>query len=392
MTAHALSANRSTRTGRGILPPVVSDRPPPSAWKPRRLRRGGCHEPSYQTYLVAFADPDREPTLYVGLSNHLQYVREVSIVGDLDLLLPDPVDTLVSRLREAGVDDGTIGLVGTDPRYETGMPYNHRDGLRARLDADLTDATPRFTSLTAVKSDAEVERIARAATALDAAMRALGAAAEPGASERDLRSVVAATLADEGCDVGTTFLSTAPMTDAQSGEPLPWKRTPADRTVDTGDVVTTEISAVSQGYASQIHRPYAVDASPTDQYRELFAVARAVYDEMLDAIRPGNTVADVHAAMAAVEDSPYKTYDVMLHGYGNGYQHPFVGTAASTYWPGADDPATADWVFEENQVLVVQPNVVTDDETAGLQLGTTVVVRDDGADVLQDYPVAFIEP
>jgi len=46
LTAHALSANRSTRNRREILPPLVSDRLTPNErlGKPRRLRRGGCHK------------------------------------------------------------------------------------------------------------------------------------------------------------------------------------------------------------------------------------------------------------------------------------------------------------------------------------------------------------
>jgi Xaa-Pro aminopeptidase len=179
------------------------------------------------------------------------------------------------------------------------------------------------------------------------------------------------------------------MTDAEPGEPLAWKSEPSKRRLSAGDVVTTETSASWGGYASQIHRPYAIGTDPTDEYRQMFELAREVVEAMVDALRPGNSVADVHNALAPVETSPYKLYDVALHGYGNGYLPPYVGTGRSNYWPGMDDPVTDGWTFDAGELLVVQPNVVTPDERRGLQLGSAVVVREGGPEVLQEYPLGI---
>jgi len=348
------------------------------------------YSPPFATYLVAFADPEEAPTMYVGISNHLQYVREVSEVEDLRLMLHDPAGKLASRLREGGVMAGTVGLVGFDSRYELGLPWQHYRTLDASLDASLVDATVPFTHLTAVKSDAELDRVRRAAAVLDEGMAALAAEAEPGMSEADLLAVLQSSLSHDGGGLNNAFISTAPMDGAEPGEPLPWKSTPSARTIDAGDVITTEISANDGGYASQVHRPYAVGESPTDTYRDIFDVAEETYHRMVDALRPGNTARDVHEAMAPVEESKFKIYDVMLHGYGNGYLHPFLGTRSSNYWPGAEDPVSEGWTFEPGMVLVVQPNVVTPDERHALQLGTTVIVGEDGPEDLQEFPVEFV--
>lgn len=347
------------------------------------------YEPRAASYLVGFADPEEAPTLYVGISNHLQYVREVSTVDDLELMLHDPPKKVADRLTEAGVEEGTIGLVGVDPRYDNGMPYTHYEELEARIDADLENATASFAGLTAVKSEAERARIRRLARCLDSAMEALEAQATPGMTEHDLYSIVASSV-DDDCTITSPFISTAPMEDAEPGECLPWKDEAADRILEAGDVINTEISARCFGYGSQIHRPYAVGTTPTDRYRDIFDVTRETYERMIDALRPGNTTKDVHEAMGPIENSEYKSYDVMLHGYGNGYQHPFVGTSASNYWPGAEDPVTGEWTFEEGMVMVVQPNAFTEDERYGLQFGTTVVIGDDGPEVIQDYPAEFV--
>ncbi|WP_338741411.1 M24 family metallopeptidase [Haloplanus salilacus] len=348
------------------------------------------YAPSFATYLVAFTDPDEPATLFVGLNNHLQDAAERAVVDDRRVLLPEPGERVADRLRAAGVS--RVGIAGYDARYDLSLPHGHYRTLETRLDADLVDATVPYARLLATKGEAELDRIRKAADALDDAMAALERAAEPGLSERELRDALGAGVADSEGHVTTTFLSTAPMEGAQSGEPLPWKRKPASRTVSRGDVITTEVSAAVGGYASQIHRPYAVGSPPTDTYRDLYAVAAETYDAIRDAIEPGATTDDVADALAPIQESEFDGYDVMVHGYGGGYGPPHVGTPDATYWPGIDDPATEGWTFEAGEVLVVQPNVVTPDEGHGVQLGTTVVVTDDGTEQLHDYPMQFIEP
>ncbi|MFB6194806.1 MAG: M24 family metallopeptidase [Haloplanus sp.] len=347
------------------------------------------YAPSFATYLVAFADPGESATLFLGLNNHLQYAAERAVIDDLRVLLPDPARRVAARLQEARTDVDRVGIAGYDARYRLSLPHEHHRTLDGRLDADLVDVTVPYARLVATKSEAELDRIRRAADLLDGAMAALERDAAPGRSERDLVRALRDGASDPEGGVTTTFLSTAPMEGAEPGEPLPWKHRPTARTVDRGDVITTEVSAAYRGYATQIHRPYAVGTGPTETYRDLYAATRVTYDAMLDAIEPGATTADVADALAPLVESPFKGYDVALHGYGGGYGPPHVGTPDAGYWPGIDDPATEGWTFEPGEVLVVQPNAVTRDERCGLQVGTTVVVTDDGAEPLHDYPLRF---
>lgn len=344
------------------------------------------YRPGFPTYLAFFADPAEESTIFVGISNHVQYVREVSEgIGDLRLLLPDPPSTIVERLEEAEAAIDRVGVVGDDPRYNLTIPHRHHEGLEAGLDAELVDVSAAFTRLISVAGEEEIEAVDRAAAALDAAMAAFEAALEPGITEVGLKDVLEGAAKAAGGYLGTDFISSAPMEGAEAGEGLTWKR-PSNRSVADGDAVTTEIAAGYRGYQSQIHRPFAVGSAPTATYRDLFAVAEETYTRVIDALEPGATAADVHAALSPVEDSEFKIYDVMVHGYGGAYRHPFIGVEESNYWPGAADPLTAEWTFEPGMVIVVQPNVITRDETAGLQFGTTVVIEEGGARDVHDYP------
>lgn len=362
------------------------------------------YRPPFATYLVFFADPDEPTTLFVGVSNHVQYVREVAAVEDIEVMLPDPAAKVARRLAEGrvGGDAGRrraggrgdtggdrVGIVGYGSRYDLSIPHGHYETLTRELNAEFVDLTAAYEGATSVRSEEELDRIRRAAALTDAGMDAIREAAEPGVREVDLKKAMQRRYLDEGGAEGVTFISSAPMEGAEPGEPLPWKH-PSTRRLREGDVITTETSGAVAGYRSQLHRPFAVGRAPTDTYADIFAVAAETYEAMVAALRPGNTVADVYDAVAPIEESEYKIYDVLLHGYGNGYQPPFVGTRSSNYWPGEDaaDPVTADWTFRENQVVVVQPNVVTKDERCGLQLGSAVVVGD-SPEVLQRYPVEF---
>ena len=73
-----------------------------------------------------------------------------------------------------------------------------------------------------------------------------------------------------------------------------------------------------------------------------------------------------------------------MHGYGIGLLPPWIRTRQTTH--GRDD----DWIFEAGQTIVIQPNVITQDETAGVQVGELCVVTDDGAVSLHSFPLELI--
>jgi len=65
---------------------------------------------------------------------------------------------------------------------------------------------------------------------------------------------------------------------------------------------------------------------------------------------------------------------------------PAASSTSASSWT-----ITAEWTFEPGMVIVAQPNVFTEDERAGLQFGTTVVIRPDGPEVIQEYPAEFLQ-
>ena len=341
-------------------------------------------------YVVFFADRSEDPTLFFEISNHREFANRVSVLDDVRWGGVPMAETVADRVREGNAADGRIGIVGRTMRDDKLIPHGHYRRFRSALEGELVDATPGFENLRYVKSDEEIEFHRRGAALTDRALEALVEAVEPGVTEYELKAALEAAYVREGGDLFISFLSSSSMTDPEPGECVPWYEA-SGREVRRGDVVTTELSASYNGYPGQIHRPIAVGASPTDTYRDLFEVARETYENVVDVLRPGNTPQDVLEAAAPIVESEYHIDDPYLHGLGTTLQPPFVGTEASNYWPGREDPVVAEWEFRANQTMVVQPNVVTADGRFGLQLGAAVVVHEDGPEVLQDVPVEFFE-
>jgi hypothetical protein len=75
-------------------------------------------------------------------------------------------------------------------------------------------------------------------------------------------------------------------------------------------------------------------------------------------------------------------YDDLLHG--SSQLPPILKTRRTTHTP------VRSFTFRENMVVVVQPNVIRDDERAGVQVGETVRIARGGVERLHAYPMRFV--
>jgi Xaa-Pro aminopeptidase len=77
-------------------------------------------------------------------------------------------------------------------------------------------------------------------------------------------------------------------------------------------------------------------------------------------------------AAGLIEDAGYSVYDDLMHGFGGGYFPPVLGTRSRPAGP------LPDMTLEAGMTCVVQPNVITPDEKAGVQVGELVLVTERG--------------
>ena len=91
-------------------------------------------------------------------------------------------------------------------------------------------------------------------------------------------------------------------------------------------------------------------------------------------------------AAEVIAERGFTINDGFLHGFGIGLLPPSIGTRESAGRRGQPGPK---FTFEENMCVVVQPNVVTHDERAGLQLGNLFRITRDGAECLHRLPLQY---
>jgi len=314
-------------------------------------------------------------TLLVQLYNHVPNARRVASTSDVRWAGTWPPETLASVLETVPLHEGIVGLVGA-------WSARFVDGLKVLLaQVGFVDASPILRDLRTVKSAEELERLRIAARLTDEAMRALEREVSPGMREYELAAIVEGAYLREGGVNAIHFMATTPMRAPQIGVP---SQIPSSRIIERGDILITEIGAEWWGYAGQIHRAYAIGADPTDGYTKLHEVAVEAYRRIVDVLHDGATVADVLDAAEVIHERGFTISDDLLHG--TGQLPPIIQTRRTKrgHW-------TEDFVFREDMVVVVQPNVVTDDSgRIGLQLGETVRITKTGTERLHDYPMRFI--
>src|SRR5437667_199413 len=122
----------------------------------------------------------------------------------------------------------------------------------------------------------------------------------------------------------------------------------------------------------------------TEELERLRIAARLTDAAMHALAHDGATVSDVLDAAEIIHERRYTIYDDLLHG--TGQLPPIIQTRRTKRGDWAED-----FIFRENMVVVVQPNVVTDESgRIGLQVGETVRITKTGIERLHDYPMEFV--
>lgn len=215
------------------------------------------------------------------------FISDAAIYQDGD----NPVDFLVGMLQQRGWLNKRIGL---DKRGWF-LPIAVYEALQAKL-GTIADTAGVIEPLRAVKSAAEVEKIALAARYVDAGMRAGMAAIGSGADENALVSAMMGAAIAAGSEyVGMEpLVSTGPRSGVPHGT---WRR----RVMQDNDPVFLEMSAAHDRYHAAMMRSAWLGRPPAIAI-EMEKVCQEALQAALDAIRPGATCEAPHLACQKVID------------------------------------------------------------------------------------------
>ena len=303
--------------------------------------------------------PGERDLLLVNFYNHVPNAERIATEAEVRWAGPKPMATALEELRRRGAGGGRVGVIG---------PLGYRP--HAAL-ADFATPVPldaAYTRLRLRKSAEELDWLRVGCGFTDDAVRAVHDRAGPGTDERELGNLAERAYVGRG---GTTHIHYFGR-----GVPAQW---PAARTLEEGDVLACEISAAWWDYTGQLLRTFSVGGEPPPLHCVLHEVADAAFDALFERVRPGATAAELVEASALIGEAGFTTRDDLVHGFVGGYLPPVLGDTTRTL------EEVPDFALEEGMTLVIQPNVVTPGESAGLQTGELVAVTADGAERLHDY-------
>lgn len=317
-----------------------------------------------------------EPTLLVQMFNHVPNARKIAHCADVRWAGPESATTVADNLQERKLERSRIGLVGS-------LTFKHYAVLRETLSqATFIDFAPQMSRLRLVKSEEEMTFLRRGAALSDLAIEALEHEARPGITEHELTAIVEGAYLGLGGKNHIHYMGTTPMSNPSLCVPAQYQ---SERVLQAGDVLLTEISAHYQGYAGQILRPFAIGKPPTSAYLHMYDVAVEAFQRLAAVIRPGATSDEVLDAAEYIHQAGFTICDDLVHGFGGGYLAPILRTRRTS----AKTPAT--FVFRENMVVVIQPNVITEDGRMGVQVGEMLRVKQGGVESFHHYPLRFVQ-
>lgn len=316
--------------------------------------------------------PGERDLLLVNFYNHVPNAERVATEAEVRWAGEHAMDTAIGELRGRGAKRTRIGTVGS---------LGQRAHAALASLAEPVDMNPDYTRLRLVKSPEEIEWVRLAAEMTDEAVRALHDRARPGVSELELADAVERAYVARGGTTHIHYLGSTSMLEPDLCVP---RQYPTPRRLAPGDALLCEISASYWEYTGQLLRTIAVGSEPPPLYRELHDVADAAFDAVTGRLRAGATAVELVEAAGVIEDAGFTIRDDLVHGFVGGYLPPVLGTRSRALTP------VPDFTFAGGMTVVVQPNVVTEDESAGVQTGGLLLVTENGAERLHSYPLGFL--
>jgi Xaa-Pro aminopeptidase len=310
--------------------------------------------------------PGERMMMFVEYYNHLPLARRMARDTDVRWGEEKGIAKIVEELARRGAR--RIGVIGplNGPRWKA---------LEAKFELVSLDAD--YIKLRLVKSDEEIAWLRIGAALSDAGMAALVGGTRPGMTEHELGSMIERAFIGHGGTNVIHFIGSTPMATPDVCVPPQFT---SRRKIEVGDFVFCELSAAWWDYSGQVLRGFTVDAEPTPLYRDLHATAVAAFQSITKAIQPGVLPQSFIDASGVIEENGFTIYDDLVHGYGGGYLPPIVGSKSR---PAGQMPT---FPLQENMCLVVQPNVITHDFKAGVQVGELIRITATGFESLHRTP------
>ena len=292
----------------------------------------------------------------------------------------------VERLKELGVDNGRIGIVGLGEIGGTRTPegiigYGFWKQIRETFPkAELVDVTNVMANLRHVKSDEEVDALTKSMEIIEKGIEAKVAAAKVGEKDWEVWAAAQYAMMRNGSEIPVhcNWVS--------GNNPVRTLTRPSHRILERGDMILNELEANWMGYRSQAVQPVFVEVmDPIHQ--ELIKVQREVFNMALENLKPGISVKELAELTAASGKKLVPTSGpiagaktkLTMHGRGAGDDGPIITNHAR-------DPEQLAVELKENMVFICKPSAETANSSHICTWGDTVIITKNGGKRLGKRP------
>jgi Xaa-Pro dipeptidase len=302
--------------------------------------------------------PGVKMTMFMEYYNHLPLCRKIARDVDVSWGEHRGIRRTIEELKRRGAK--RVGIMGPLVAAKWRALEEH---------FQLVALDSQYVRLRSIKSVEEIDWLRIGAALSDAGLDALLKGTRPGLTERELADIVERAYIAHGGTTMIHYIGRTAMANPQIFVPPQY---PSASRVEKGDVIFCELSAFWWDYAGQILRTFTVGEEPTPLYRDLYQTADAAFQAVTKVVRHGTTMQEIVDAAGVIEDNGFTVCDDLLHGFGGGYFPPVLGTKSRPAGP------LPNMTLEENMTVVVQPNVITKEQTAGVQVGECIRVTKTG--------------
>jgi Xaa-Pro aminopeptidase len=245
-----------------------------------------------------------------------------------------PIQRLATTLADMGLAEGKVGL---ELNYVTAADFAQ---LTARLPKMRTvDSAPIMDHIRAQKTEGEIARLKIGADILDDAFLACFPTAKPGTRERDLHGALVAHCLQGGAQFVHGILNSGRNTIAYGGE--------SDFAFAAGDAIRTDYVCYVKAYPGHQSR-CAVVGRASDKQKQEYAIARDVYLDSCQQLKPGRRAGEV--------------YDFVVKRFakeGLDYHHMIAGHSVGAWWHQQEPVISRDnpRLLEDGMVIAMEPHL-----------------------------------
>lgn len=282
--------------------------------------------------------------------------------------------TLERAIRDAGLETGRIGLLDLD------CPASFYDALlEATPNANVTVVPELWSDLVTSPTDADLERIQRAASIADAGLEAVASACRAGRTEQAVCFEALERMGEFGAEflhasAISTHVDIGSYAEGRSNlQPFLY----TDTTLERGELFWVDLIVCYEGYYVDCDRTISI-GEPTAEQRALYDVCREMYGEMVDAVEPGATGAEIWQ----------RGYEVAADaGYGDDLNSIYLGhstgiTISEAPVVSRDESRTV----RSGQLLNVEPGLFVPDIGSAC-IENTLYVTDSGAEPINEASI-----